>query len=81
MNQKISQKLFTLLRSSLKDLSPKQRNDIAQMCININGTTSVECYSEALHIPKRTLQNRISLNKVTTLQIHGKKFPSIGIIE
>ena len=81
MNQKINQKLFTLLRSSLKDLSPKQRNEIAQICINMNGTTSIECYSEALHIPKRTLQNRISLNKVTTLQIHGKKFPSIGIIE
>ena len=81
MNQQINQKLFTLLRSSLKDLSPKQRNDIAQMCINMNSTTSVECYSEALHIKKRTVQNRISLNKVTTLQIHGKKFPSIGIIE
>ena len=81
MNQKDNNKLFALIGNSLKDLSPKQHNDIAQMCINMNGTTSIECYAEALHIPKRTLQNRISLNKVTTLQIHGKKFPSIGIIE
>ena len=81
MNQQINQKLFTLLRSSLKDLSPKQRNEIAQMCININGTTSVECYAEALHIPKRTVQNRISLNKITFIKIHNKKFPSLGIIE
>ena len=81
MNQQDNKKLFTLLRNSLKDLSPKQRNEIAQMCVNLNSTTSIECYSEALHIPKRTLQNRIRLNKVTTLQIHGKKFPSIGIID
>lgn len=81
MNQKDNKKLFALLRNSLTDLTPKQRNELAQMCIDMNKTTSIECYSEALHIPKRTLQNRISLNKVTTLQIHGKKFPSIGIIE
>ena len=81
MNQQDNEKLFTLLRNSLNDLIPKQRNEIAQMCIDMNKTTSIECYSEALNIPKRTVQNRISLNKVTTLQIHGKKFPSIGIIE
>ena len=81
MNQKFNEKLFTLIRNSLIDLAPKERNELAQMCIDMNKTTSIECYSEALNIPKRTLQNRISLNKVTTLQIHGKKFPSIGIIE
>ena len=47
MNQQDNEKLFTLLRNSLKDLSPKQRNEIAQICINMNGTTSIECYSEA----------------------------------
>jgi hypothetical protein len=81
MNQKDNKKLFALIRNSLIDLAPKERNELAQMCIDMNKTTSIECYSEALRIPKRTLQNRISLNKVTTLQIHGKKFPSIGIIE
>ncbi len=81
MNQQNNDNLFTLLGNSLKDLNARQRNEIAQMCINMNSTTSVECYSEALHIRKRTVQNRISLNKITTLQIHGKKFPSIGIID
>lgn len=81
MNQQENKKLFTLLRNSLKDLSPKQRNEIAQMCINMNSTTSVECYAEALRIKKRTVQNRISLNKITTINIHGRKFPSIGIID
>lgn len=81
MNQKDNKKLFALIRNSLIDLAPKERNELAQMCIDMNKTTSIECYAEALNIPKRTVQNRISLNKITFIKIHNKKFPSLGIIE
>lgn len=80
MSKQDTSKLFALICNSLDDLTAKERNKVAQLCINLNRTTSVKCYSEALRIPIRTVQQRITNGAITFLKIGSKKFPSIKII-
>ena len=73
--------ILAQIRNNLSYLTPKNRNDIAQICIDLNQATSVEVYATCLGIPKRTVYNRMSLNKITSLKINGAKYPSLKIIE
>lgn len=73
--------MLAQMRNNLPHLTSKDRNEIAQMCIDLNQTTSVDVYSECLGIPKRTVYDRMNLNKITTLKINNSKYPSLKIIE
>ena len=73
--------ILAQMRENIPHLTPKDRNEIAQLCIDLNQTTSVEVYADCLGIPKRTIYDRMSLNKITTIKINGSKYPSLKIIE